>query len=267
MDGDMSAKAETTGIRVKVPYYAQTLEFTCGAAALAMVLKTFLPDTKLDRRLELRLWREATLIMMTSGLGGCGPFGLAVAAMRRGLGAAVIMRKERTPFLSGAREADKKEIIRICHRDLRDEARKLGVREAYYNFGVEDLREGLRRGAIPILLISTYRLYKEKAPHYVTLTGFDDEHFYFNDPYKSLLIAGSGKGKDMVVTADELARMKQYGRDLDKSVIFVFPPEASFAWPFVTAPENAISGTPGASPPRTAEPGAARAAEDDSTTG
>lgn len=234
--------ADVERVRRNVPYYAQTLEFTCGAAALAMALKALLPEIAMDRRLELRLWREATLIFMTSGLGGCGPFGLAGAALRRGLSAAVIQRRNRIPFLSGVREPDKKEIVRISHRDLRNDARQLGVKEAYYNFGVEDLREGMRHGAIPILLISTYRLYNEKAPHYVTLTGFEGDAFYLNDPYKRLLKPESGRGKDMMISATELSRMKQYGKDLDKSVIFVYPADTVIAWPLSSAPANVEAG-------------------------
>jgi predicted double-glycine peptidase len=237
MAGVTSLNKRDERVQFDVPYYPQTLEFTCGAAALGMALKAFLPDLKLDRRLELRLWREATLVFMTSGLGGCGPYGMAVAAVRRGLRAAVIMSKERTPFLSGVRDTDKKEIIRICHKDLREEAHRLGVREAFYNFGVEDLREGLRQGAIPILLISTYRLYREKSPHYVTLTGFKGDRFYFNDPYKRLLKPSSAKGKNMWVTAQELARMKQYGKLLDKNVTFIYPPGVRFPWPLTSAPK------------------------------
>lgn len=64
----------------KVPYYRQTLDFTCGPAALMMAMKALCPGLSLDRSLELRLWREATTIFMTSGHGGCGPYGLALAA-------------------------------------------------------------------------------------------------------------------------------------------------------------------------------------------
>ncbi|MCC9000955.1 MAG: GNAT family N-acetyltransferase/peptidase C39 family protein, partial [Candidatus Contendobacter sp.] len=61
--------------RVKVPYYRQTLDFTCGPAALMMAMKALDPTIELNRSLELRLWREATTIFMTSGHGGCGPYG------------------------------------------------------------------------------------------------------------------------------------------------------------------------------------------------
>ena len=61
--------------RVKVPYYPQTLDFTCGPAALMMAMKALDASIELNRSLELRLWREATTVFMTSGHGGCGPYG------------------------------------------------------------------------------------------------------------------------------------------------------------------------------------------------
>ena len=50
------------------------------ASLLARKLLTLDPGLTLDRTLELRVWREATTIFMTSGHGGCGPDGLALAA-------------------------------------------------------------------------------------------------------------------------------------------------------------------------------------------
>ncbi|HEX6927945.1 MAG TPA: peptidase C39 family protein, partial [Gammaproteobacteria bacterium] len=63
-----------------VPYYRQTTEFTCGPAALMMAMAAIDPAIDFNRRLEFRLWREATTVFMTSGHGGCGPFGMALAA-------------------------------------------------------------------------------------------------------------------------------------------------------------------------------------------
>ena len=63
-----------------VPYFSQTTDFTCGPACLMMALKHLGAVETLDERLELRLWRETTTIYLASGHGGCGPFGMAVAA-------------------------------------------------------------------------------------------------------------------------------------------------------------------------------------------
>lgn len=68
---------------IKVPYYPQTTEFTCGPACLLMAMGALQPERLLERREELQVWREATTVFMTSGHGGCSPQGLALAAWRR----------------------------------------------------------------------------------------------------------------------------------------------------------------------------------------
>jgi ribosomal protein S18 acetylase RimI-like enzyme len=77
-----------------VPHYRQTLEFTCGPAALMMAMKALNRRLRLDRRLELSLWRESTTIFMTSGHGGCSPHGLALAAWRRGFAVELFVNDE-----------------------------------------------------------------------------------------------------------------------------------------------------------------------------
>jgi glutamate dehydrogenase len=49
-----------------------------------MAMKALDPNLMMDRKLELRIWRESTTIFMTSGHGGCGPYGLALSAYHRG---------------------------------------------------------------------------------------------------------------------------------------------------------------------------------------
>jgi hypothetical protein len=65
----------------RLPHYRQTTDFTCGPASLMMAMKTLAPQTKIDRGLELQLWREANTIFMgpSGGHGGCSALGLALA--------------------------------------------------------------------------------------------------------------------------------------------------------------------------------------------
>jgi len=109
------------GLRIKVPYYAQTLDFTCGPASLMMAFKHFVPDITFDRAMEFSLWKEATLVFMTSGLGGCDPFGLALASRRRGFQTRVILSKEKSPFFSSVRLESKREVIRAVGFERKDD--------------------------------------------------------------------------------------------------------------------------------------------------
>ena len=112
----------------RVPHYRQTLDFTCGAACLMMAMKALDKRLRLDRRLELRLWREATTIFMTSGHGGCGPHGLALAAWRRGFAVDLFVNDQRPPFLDTVRHPDKKAVIRLVHDDFLDEIARSDIK-------------------------------------------------------------------------------------------------------------------------------------------
>jgi ribosomal protein S18 acetylase RimI-like enzyme/predicted double-glycine peptidase len=211
-------KRRQSGIRLAVPYYAQTLEFTCGPACLMMAMNYHDPRLTLDRSLELQLWKEATLIFMTSGLGGCGPFGLAVAAQRRGFQARVILADQQTPFLTSVRSQEKKEVIRLVDAQLREEAQALGVTQEYFNFMFEDIAQAIRQNTIPLVLISTYRLHKVRAPHWVVITGFDRRNVYFHDPFEGFY---TSQAQHVRIPIPEFRRMRRYGKAVTKSVIFV----------------------------------------------
>jgi hypothetical protein len=53
-----------------VPFYGQTLEFTCGPAALMMAMARSARFAARPAH-RIKLWRESTTIYMTSGHGGC----------------------------------------------------------------------------------------------------------------------------------------------------------------------------------------------------
>jgi predicted double-glycine peptidase len=209
---------DAPAIRLAIPYYAQTLEFTCGPACLMMAMKYHEADLVLNRALELRLWKEATLIFMTSGLGGCGPYGLAVAAQRRGYQTRVIVSNRQTPFLSSVRSSEKRDVIRLVDAQLREEAQALGVIHDRRRFTFEDIVQAIRQDIMPIVLISTYRLHRVKAPHWVVVTGFDSRHVYFHDPYEGFY---TGQARHVRIPIADFRHMRRYGKALDKSVIFV----------------------------------------------
>ena len=67
---------------LKIPYYAQSAEFTCGPACVLMVLKFFNPHLKLNRTLEFEVWRQCNMI----GARGADPFGISVPLLDAGYG-------------------------------------------------------------------------------------------------------------------------------------------------------------------------------------
>ncbi|WCM86713.1 GNAT family N-acetyltransferase/peptidase C39 family protein [Acidovorax sp. NCPPB 3576] len=189
-------------------HYGQTLDFTCGPCALLIAMSALAPDTVLDQAAEIRLWREATTVFMAAGHGGCGPFGLACAALRRGFGVAVYAAAGSSLFIDSVREPHKKRVIQRVEDDFRAELVGQGAPVFALPVSPEGVIEQLRHGHVPIVLISLWRLHREKAPHWVVITGFDGAVFRVLDP-----MARSGEGDGGVsVSLSEFKKMARYGR-------------------------------------------------------
>ncbi|MGD2082985.1 MAG: peptidase C39 family protein [Chromatiales bacterium] len=208
----------------EVPYYEQTLEFTCGPAALMMAMKTLNPGLELSRKLELRLWREATTIFMTSGHGGCGPFGLALAAARRGFGTEIFVSESGIHLADSVRSDEKKEVIRLVQEDMETEARALGLPIHYGTLSVDGLRGRFEAGAVPLVLISSWLIYGEKSPHWVVATGFDDYFVYANDPFVDYDEGETPTDSiNMPIPRDQFHLMSRYGKAGLKAVVMLWP--------------------------------------------
>lgn len=208
---------------VRVPFYEQTLDFTCGPAVLMMGMKALRPDFELNRKNELRLWRESTTVFMTSGHGGCGPLGMGLAAHKRGFDVRVYVKGPEAMFVDSVRSQEKKEVIRLVHEDFLEEALRKGVPVHYFPLSMEALREHFLAGGIPLVLVSSYRIYHEKFPHWVVVTGFDERFIYVHDPFVDY-----EKGKEridcinMPILLKDFARMTLYGKAQQASII-IYP--------------------------------------------
>ncbi|MDD3450179.1 MAG: GNAT family N-acetyltransferase/peptidase C39 family protein [Gammaproteobacteria bacterium] len=208
---------------VIVPYYQQTLDFTCGPAALMMAMKALDADTEMSRRQEIRIWREATTVFMTAGHGGCGPYGLALAAHHRGLDVDIhVVDDEEAMFISSVRSEEKKEVIRLVQEDFLDQIRQLSLPLHHDRLGAADLRAAFESGAIPVVLISSYRIYREKFPHWVVVTGFDERYIYVHDPFVD---DEAGKTQtdcvSMPIPQKDFERMARYGKSGQRAVLIL----------------------------------------------
>lgn len=176
--------AAPAGASARVPYYRQTLEFTCGPAALLMAMHALDPTLEPDRRLELRIWREATTVYMTSGHGGCSAYGLALSTHHRGFRVEVWTSGPADEmFVDSVRSEQKKAVIRLVNRDFLDEMAACGIALHQARLPLDAMQRAFEQGAIPVVLISAWRIYRQRQLHWVTVTGFDREYVYLHDPY------------------------------------------------------------------------------------
>jgi ribosomal protein S18 acetylase RimI-like enzyme len=205
----------------RVPHYRQTLEFTCGSACLMMAMKALDKRLRLDRRLELRLWRESTTIFMTSGHGGCGPHGLALAAWRRGFAVDLFLNDQRPPFLDTVRHPDKKAVIRLVHDDFLDEIERSDIKVHLHPLSVDELSARLAAGAMALVLISQYRIYGDKEPHWIIVSGCDQRFIYAHDPYISSVHVTSTDRVSIPILRREFELMAKYGRSKLRAAVIL----------------------------------------------
>lgn len=208
--------------QVRVPYYQQTTDFTCGPACLMMAMRALDPTIPLERRLELRLWRESTSIYMTSGHGGCGPFGMALAAHQRGFRVEVYVNDRGTFLVDSVRSPEKKEVMRIVEEDYLEQLEAHGVHLERRTLNLPELLEKVEAGAVPLLLISSSRIYRERFPHWLVVTGFDDRFVYAHDPFVDAEENESvADCVAMPIAHRELERMSRWGRSGQRAVVVI----------------------------------------------
>lgn len=210
--------------RSRAPYYRQTLDFTCGPSSLMMAMKGFRPELELSRTLELQLWREATTIFMTAGHGGCGPHGLAIAAHRRGLRCEVYVNGRGAMFKDSVRAEEKREVVQLVHDDFVAQCARKEIPIHHKVVKVKELVRCFEAGAIPLVLISTYRITRERSPHWVVMTGCDDTYIYIHDPDRSAKRT-EAECVNAPILREDFDRIARYGRNGEKAVVVLYPPQ------------------------------------------
>ena len=225
-----------------VPYYAQTSDFTCGPAAIMMALAATGKAEPFSRRLEFRLWREATSIYLISAPGGCDPLG-----RDRGGGAA-------RPQGGAACEP----AGALFHRghaqpvQARDHGRGAGRlpggdrggRHTRHRaaLGIDDLIAALDRGAVAIVLISTYRMYRERVPHWIVVYDHDQRYIFAHDPFVDPDEHEVPLGKaGLAIPMDEFESIAAYGRSRLRAAIVVETDIRPMSWLILVDHERDVS--------------------------
>lgn len=213
-----------------VPYYQQSLDFTCGPAALMMAMRAVGWSEPFTQDQELAIWRESTTVFMQSGHGGTSAHGLALAARRRGVRARVWVADDEVPFLDSVRSEEKKRVIALSHAAfaaaLADDPDAVRIGP----FDQADVVAQLRAGVIPLMLVSGWRLYGQRVPHWVVVTGWDDHHLYVHDPF----VPEGTERADAIhlpLPRRDVARVARYGRAAHRAMVLLGPAKRRRAQP------------------------------------
>jgi ribosomal protein S18 acetylase RimI-like enzyme len=203
------------------PWYQQTTEFTCGPASLMMAMNALNPHLMPSRSLELDIWREATTIFMTSGHGGCHPLGLALAAQSRQFETRCYINTEEPLFVHGVRSPHKKELVAEVDREFKRKSQERGMDIRYQAMTLIELKQAIKAGFAPLVLISTYRMDGKKSPHWVLITALDDHCLYVHDPDFDVHEQTSLDSQHVPIALEDFERMSSYGTEKLRVIVLI----------------------------------------------
>jgi len=212
---------EPGGDSRSIPWISQTTEFTCGPAALMMAMTALDPSYIPSPLEEIQVWRKATTVFMTSGHGGCHPVGLALAAVERGFEAEVLVSQRGPLFIDGVRDPNKKRVISLAHEAFLAEAEQQNIPVEYTDVNQESLCERFAAGANVLIMISSYRMDRKKAPHWVLLSGFDESCIFVHDPEFETRHRHSMDCQHIPIAKDEFAAMSRYGGNRLRAAVII----------------------------------------------
>ena len=198
-------------------YYAQTTEFTCGAACLMMAMRILDRQYTFEREEEFQIWREANSVFMGEGHPGCAPHALALAAKARGYGVSLWLWNTDDLFADWTRKRSHKNIMLMMEAYDIKRADGAGLETENRKFTPADLHHMRAQGYVPIVLTA-----EGIEAHWVVITHSDEAHIYAHDPY--IDAEKNQQMSDCVnvkYTHKTFAHMTQYGRKDAQAVIFV----------------------------------------------
>jgi hypothetical protein len=103
--------------------------------------------------------------------------------------------------------------MRLVQKDMHDELKRLKVPVICRSVYVSDIEKALIRGGIPIVMISSWQIYGTREPHWVVVTGFDDDFVYVNDPFVDRDAGESERDSiHMPILKDKFQQMARYGK-------------------------------------------------------
>jgi ribosomal-protein-alanine acetyltransferase len=206
-----------------VHWLRQTTPFTCGPAALMMAMHGLDRAYQPSQEEEINLWREATTIFMTSGHGGCHPIGLALAAKRRRFSVEVWINQTGTLFIDGVRSEEKKQVVELVDNCFKREAAEQKITIHYANITQDELISAFKAGAIPLILISTFLMDRKKTPHWVVMSGFDDDCLYMHDSDPDDGRQSELDCQFIPIAREDFDRMSCFGKNRLRTAVIIWP--------------------------------------------
>ena len=125
-------------------------------------------------------------------------------------------------FLEGVRNEEKREVMRLTQEEFRREAEECGIPIILQPLDGPSLQTLFDEGAIAVVLVSGYRMFHEKFPHWLLAYAGDQRHVFVNDPFveadeEETLVSAA----NLPIPTDEFQRMARFGKGNLRAAIAV----------------------------------------------
>ena len=114
-------------------------------------------------------------------------------------------------------------VMKLVQEDFIEKVAHSLIEVKMQNLSLAEMEEHVLLGRIPIILISSYRMYGAKFPHWIVVTGFDEKYVYCHDPYialdrdKTVL-----ESVNMPILKKDFEKMTKFGKTGQKAAIIIY---------------------------------------------
>ena len=170
-------------MKLETPFYAQTMDFSCGSACVVMALGHFNLASPLDRDLEVEIWRETNAVEV----GGCGRYGVAAPLALRGLRPHIVCSANGLGLMDRVHERVSgidPGALKFFHVMQQRLCARNGVTEEQRQPTLADIRAALAAERLVLALVSTALFPEEEdeISHWVLVTGMRDNKLLVHNP-------------------------------------------------------------------------------------
>jgi hypothetical protein len=124
-------------------------------------------------------------------------------------------------FIDSVRNDDKKQVIELVDNGFKREAQQQGIAIHYNNITQNDLTDAFAAGGIPLILISTFALDGKKAPHWVVMSGFDNDCLYMHDSDPDESRQSVLDSQFIPVAREAFERMSCFGKNRLRTAVII----------------------------------------------
>ena len=177
-------------MRLEVPLYRQTTDFTCGACATLMVWRYFDRKVQLSKRNEFLIWTEIVALPFKFS----SPYRIATFFIKKGFETKLLMKQETSSVT--------KTLLECCQVDPTERNLFLDFFKAYNTIlkrrialaildrkpTLSDIKRALSTHIPAITLVDSYYTAKARGaknpthlPHWIVVTGYENDKFHIND--------------------------------------------------------------------------------------